>query len=52
MNELMTQELWYLSITIAITALFWFPYDFINKVSVRGLMGAMGYPDPAAPLSP
>ena len=51
-NTAMTQELWYLTLIVAITGIFWLPYGLINKIKVRGLMGTMGYPDPAKPLSP
>ena len=52
METMMTAELKYLILTIAMTAIFWFPYGFINKIAVRGLFGATGYPDPEKPLSP
>ncbi len=39
----MTKELWWLSLTLALTALLAFPY-VLNRIAVRGLMGTMGNP--------
>ena len=47
----MTPELYYLTLVIAMTSIFWFPYGFINKILVRGIMGAVGYPQEPKPLS-
>ena len=37
----MTQELYWLTLTTLMTALFWLPY-VLNRIKVRELMGAMG----------
>ena len=39
----MTEELYWLTLTILMTALFWLPY-VLNRMMVRGLMGAMANP--------
>jgi len=39
----MSKELFWLTLTIAMTGLFWVPY-ILDRVASRGLMGAMGYP--------
>lgn len=41
----MSPELYWLAITAVMTALFWFPYS-LNRIIRRGLMTAMGNPDP------
>ncbi|HPF46701.1 MAG: MAPEG family protein [Alphaproteobacteria bacterium] len=41
----MTEELYWLVLTTLMTALFWLPY-ILNRIMVRGLMGAMGNPSP------
>lgn len=41
----MSKELWWLALTLAMTALFAFPY-VLNRIAVRGLMGAMANPSP------
>ena len=48
----MTKELMWLTLTVAMTGLFWVPY-ILNRIVVRGLVGAMGYAkDGVAPHSP
>ena len=48
----MSIELFWLTLTIAMTGLFWVPY-ILDRASVRGLSGAMGNPSPSdAPQSP
>lgn len=48
----MSRELFWLTLTIAMTGLFWIPY-ILDRAAVRGLMGAMDNPDPrATPQSP
>jgi uncharacterized MAPEG superfamily protein len=42
----MSKELYWLALTLAATALFAFPY-VLNRIAVRGLMGAMANPSPA-----
>jgi uncharacterized MAPEG superfamily protein len=39
----MSRELFWLTLTIAMTALIWIPY-ILDRVKVRGLMGAMANP--------
>jgi uncharacterized MAPEG superfamily protein len=47
----MPKELFWLTLTIAMTGLFWVPY-ILDRASVRGLSGAMGNPSPGdAPQS-
>jgi uncharacterized MAPEG superfamily protein len=47
----MPKELFWLTLTIAMTGLFWVPY-ILDRASVRGLSTAMGNPSPAdAPQS-
>ena len=46
----MTPELKWLALTCVLTALMWIPY-ILNLISVRGLMGAMGYPDNPQPMA-
>jgi uncharacterized MAPEG superfamily protein len=48
----MTNELYWLALTLAATALFWLPY-VLNRMVVRGVMGTLANPSPAdAPLAP
>ena len=47
----MTQELMYLSLVTALTALLWIPY-MLNTTIVRGLQDTVGYPENPSPLSP
>jgi uncharacterized MAPEG superfamily protein len=48
----MTNELHWLALTLAATALFWVPY-VLNRMAVLGLMGTMANPSPSdAPLAP
>ena len=47
----MPKELFWLTLTIAMTGLLWVPY-ILDRASVRGLSGAMGNPSPSdAPQS-
>ncbi len=47
----MSRELFWLTLTVAMTALFWVPY-ILDRVQVRGLMGALDNPKPSnAPQS-
>jgi uncharacterized MAPEG superfamily protein len=41
----MTKELYWLTLTAAMTAVFWVPY-ILDRILVRGLMGAMANPSP------
>lgn len=43
----MTTEFYWLTLTLLMTALFWIPY-VLNRMAVRGLMGAMGNAGPDA----
>jgi uncharacterized MAPEG superfamily protein len=47
----MTTELFYLTLTTALTGVLWIPY-IVNRIAVRGLSEAMGYPDNPTPQSP
>ena len=48
----MTEPLFWLTLTITMTALFWVVY-ILNSMAVRGVMGAMANPSPdQAPLAP
>lgn len=47
----MTTELHYLVLVALLTALTWLPY-VLNRVAVRGLSGAVGYPENPTPLAP
>ena len=47
----MKTELFYLVIVTAFTGLLWLPY-ILDRVVVRGLMDAVGYPDNPKPQSP
>jgi uncharacterized MAPEG superfamily protein len=42
----MSIELFWLTLTVVMTALFWIPY-ILDRIAVRGLMGAMATPAPA-----
>jgi hypothetical protein len=44
----MSKELFWLTLTTAMTGLFWLPY-ILDRIMVRGLMGAMANPSPSAP---
>src|ERR1700730_7832948 len=44
----MSKELYWLTLTAAMTGLFWLPY-ILDRIMVRGLMGAMANPSPSAP---
>jgi uncharacterized MAPEG superfamily protein len=43
----MSRELFWLTLTTAMTGLFWVPY-ILDRVMVRGLMGALDNPSPRA----
>jgi uncharacterized MAPEG superfamily protein len=48
----MSKEIYWLSLTLGITLLFWIPY-VLNRMVVRGVMGTMANPSPSdTPLSP
>jgi uncharacterized MAPEG superfamily protein len=44
----MSSELFWLTLTLAMTALFWIPY-ILDRMQVRGLVGAMDNPKPGDP---
>lgn len=44
----MTTELFWLTLTALMTALFWVPY-ILNRIAVQGLMEAMSYPTADTP---
>lgn len=44
----MSRELFWLTLTAAMTGLFWFPY-ILDRIQTRGLMGAMDNPTPNDP---
>ncbi len=44
----MPNELFWLTLTAAMTGLFWVPY-ILDRIAVRGLLGAMANPSPGAP---
>jgi uncharacterized MAPEG superfamily protein len=44
-------ELMYLALVTALTGLLWVPY-ILDRLAVRGLMDAVGYPDNPKPQSP
>mgnify|MGYP003666605313 CR=1 FL=1 len=46
----MTKELMYLTWVATLTAVLWIPY-ILNTIMVRGLGGAVGYPDNPQPLA-
>lgn len=43
----MTREIFWLTLTVIMTGLLWLPY-IVDRIMVRGLMGAMGNPNPRA----
>ena len=47
----MTAELFYLTLSTALTGLLWIPY-VLDRLMVRGLMDAVGYPENPKPQSP
>ncbi|MEL6794009.1 MAG: MAPEG family protein [Pseudomonadota bacterium] len=48
----MSADLYWLTLTALVTALMWVPY-ILNRIAVRGLIGATGNPSPdAAPHAP
>jgi uncharacterized MAPEG superfamily protein len=47
----MTIELNYLAMVTALTAVLWVPY-ILNRLAVRGVMDAVGYPENPRPQSP
>lgn len=47
----MTSELYYLALVTALTGLLWIPY-ILDRLMVRGLMEAVGYPENPKPQSP
>lgn len=47
----MTIELHYLAMAAALTAVLWVPY-ILNRLAVRGIVDAVGYPDNPKPQSP
>jgi|SRR5882724_7417460 len=47
----MKTELWYLALVTALTGLLWVPY-ILDRLFVRGLMNAVGYPENPKPQSP
>jgi uncharacterized MAPEG superfamily protein len=47
----MKTELMYLVLAAALTGLLWIPY-ILDRVAVRGLLSAVGYPDNPPPQSP
>ena len=47
----MKTELMYLALVTALTGLLWVPY-ILDRIAVRGLMDAVGYPDSPKPQSP
>lgn len=44
----MSKEMFWLTLTALMTAVFWVPY-VLNRIAVRGLIPAMGYAGPDAP---
>jgi uncharacterized MAPEG superfamily protein len=44
----MSRELFWLTLTVAMTGLIWVPY-ILDRIQVQGLMGAMGNPSPNDP---
>ncbi len=44
----MSTEIFWLLLTIAMTGLFWVPY-ILDRFATRGIMGTLGYPNPATP---
>ena len=47
----MTLELHYLVLVTALTAVLWVPY-ILNRIAVRGLVEAVGYPENPKPAAP
>jgi uncharacterized MAPEG superfamily protein len=47
-DEIMTLELKYLVLVTVLTALLWVPY-ILNRIAVRGLLDAVGYPESPKP---
>lgn len=47
----MKPELFYLALVTAFTGLLWLPY-ILDRLAVRGLVDAVGYPDNPKPQSP
>lgn len=47
----MTIELQYLAMVTALTAVLWMPY-ILNRIAVRGVADAVGYPDDPKPQAP
>ena len=47
----MKTELLYLVLVTVFTALLWVPY-VLDRIAVRGILGAVGYPDDPKPQSP
>ena len=47
----MKTELLYLALVIALTGLLWVPY-ILDRIAVRGLIDAVGYPESPKPPSP
>ena len=47
----MKTELFYLALVTAFTGLMWVPY-ILDRIAVRGLMEAVGYPENPKPQSP
>ena len=47
----MKTELLYLVLVTVFTALLWVPY-ILDRIAVRGILGAVGYPDDPEPQSP
>lgn len=47
----MTTELYYLALVTAFTGLLWIPY-ILNRIAVRGLVDAVGYPEHPKPHAP
>ena len=47
----MKTELLYLVLVTMFTALLWVPY-IVDRIAVRGILGAVGYPDDPKPQSP
>jgi uncharacterized MAPEG superfamily protein len=44
----MTTELYWLTLTVGITGLFWIPY-ILDRFATRGMAGTFGYPEPDTP---
>ena len=45
----MSTELYWLTLTVGMTGLFWVPY-ILDRFATRGIMSTFGYPGPGAPL--